>query len=68
MQIIKVESKSKPGIFRQVMLKTGLDGSLIYECTCPASVWFRLSNGQHGANPCRHISMVKNKDLTKKRK
>jgi len=59
MKIIKVPSKSNPKIFREVRVKEGLDGEKIYECSCPANVWFRVSDGRHGKKDCRHITIVK---------
>lgn len=59
MKIVKVPSKSNPKIFRQVRIKNGLDGKKIYECSCPANVWFRVSQGRSGKENCRHIRDVK---------
>ena len=61
MKIVKVRSKSNPKIFRFVRIKDGLDGGKIYECSCPANVWYRLSKGRHGKKECSHIEIVKNK-------
>lgn len=60
MKVIKVPSKSVKGVFREVRIKEGLDGSLIYECSCPANVWYRVSNGRSGKAECSHIVIVKN--------
>ena len=59
MKVAKVPSKSNPKIFRQVRIKDGLDGQKIYECSCPANVWFRVTNGRHGKEVCSHIRDVK---------
>ena len=58
MRVIKVKSKSNPKISRDVRIKEGLDGQPIYECSCPANVWFRLSKGKRGKEICRHIAEV----------
>jgi len=63
MRIIRVPSKSTPGIYREVRIKDGLDGKPIYECSCPANVWYRVSNGRHGKADCSHITFVKTKKL-----
>lgn len=60
MKTINVPSKSNPNIFRQVRIKENVDGSLTYECSCPANVWYRVSNGRHGKEICSHIQFVKN--------
>jgi len=59
MKIIKVPSKSNPKIERQVRVSEGLDGENIYECSCPANVWFRVSHGRSGKEICRHILFAK---------
>jgi len=59
MKIIKVRSKLNPKISRDVRVKEGLAGEKIYECSCPANVWFRVSNGRSGKQNCRHIQIVK---------
>lgn len=61
MKIVKVRSKSNPKIFRFVRIKDGLDGGKIYECSCPANVWWRLSKGRHGKRICRHIQEILDK-------
>jgi len=61
MKIIKVPSKSNPKITRTVRIKDGLAGEKIFECSCPANVWWRISNGRHGKRLCRHILFVKDK-------
>jgi len=61
MKIVKVPSKSNPKIFREVRIKENLDGTLVYECSCPANVWYRVSNGRSGKRDCSHITFVKNK-------
>jgi hypothetical protein len=61
MKVVKVPSKSAPGVYREVMIKKNLDGSLSYECSCPANVWYRVSNGRHGKAECSHIKFVKEK-------
>jgi len=58
MQIEKVESKSQPGTFRTVRCSEGLDG-ITYECSCPANVWYRASNGRRGKADCSHITEIK---------
>ena len=58
MRVIKVRSKSNPKICRDVRIKDGLDGQPLYECSCPANVWFRLSKGKSGKEICRHIAEV----------
>jgi len=58
MRIVKVPSKSNPKIFRHVRIKDGLDGRKIYECSCPANVWWRISQGKIGKEICRHIEFV----------
>jgi hypothetical protein len=58
MKIVKVRSKSNPKIFRQVRIKEGLDGLPLFECSCPANVWYRVSNGRHGKEICSHIAKV----------
>jgi len=63
MRIVKVPSKSNPKICREVRIKDNLDGSLSYECSCPANVWYRVSNGRHGKADCSHIKFVKEKGL-----
>lgn len=63
MKVIKIRSKSNPKIFRTVRIKDGLAGEKIYECSCPANVWFRVSNGRSGKEICRHIKEVKEKNL-----
>ena len=63
MRIIKVPSKSNPKIYRQVRIKENLDGSLTYECSCPANVWNRVSKGRSGKSECSHIKFVKEKGL-----
>ena len=63
MRIVKVRSKSNPTIFREVRINDGLDGQPIYECSCPANVWYRVSNGRHGKPDCSHIREVKEKKL-----
>ena len=59
MKIVKVPSKSNPKIERTVRIKDGLAGEKIYECSCPANVWFRVSKGNSGKEECRHIRIVK---------
>jgi hypothetical protein len=59
MKKIKVASKSNPGTYRTVRIKEGIDGKNIYECSCPANVWYRLSGGNHGKKDCRHIALIK---------
>jgi hypothetical protein len=63
MKIVKVPSKSNPKIFREVRIKEGLAGEKIYECSCPANVWYRVSNGRSGKAECSHIKFVKEKGL-----
>jgi hypothetical protein len=63
MRIVKVPSKSNPSIYREVRIKENLDGSLSYECSCPANVWFRVSNGRHGKQICSHIKFVIDRGL-----
>jgi hypothetical protein len=63
MRTVKVPSKSNPRIYREVRIKEGLDGGLIYECSCPANVWYRVSNGRHGKPECSHIEFVKGKEV-----
>jgi hypothetical protein len=58
MKIVKVLSKSNPKIYRTVRIKEGIDGKKIYECSCPANVWYRLSDGRKGKKRCRHIELV----------
>ena len=59
MRIINVPSKSNPSISRQVRIKDNVDGSKTYECSCPANVWYRVSNGRSGKAECSHIRDVK---------
>jgi len=59
MKIVNVPSKSNPKINRQVRVKENIDGSLTYECSCPANVWYRVSNGRSGKAECSHIRDVK---------
>lgn len=66
MKIVKVPSKSTPGAFRQVRILENLDGSVSYECSCPANVWFRVSKGRNGKRECSHILFVKSHHLTMK--
>ncbi len=61
MRIIKVPSKSNPKITRTVRIKEGLAGEKIYECSCPANVWYRVSKGRSGKSECRHIKFAKEK-------
>jgi len=61
MKIIKVPSKSNPKVERQVRISEGLMGERIYECSCPANVWYRVSNGRSGKKICRHIAFVMKK-------
>ena len=61
MRIYSIPSKSTPKISRQVRMKKNIDGSLTFECSCPANVWFRVSNGRRGKADCRHIQIVKKK-------
>ena len=56
MRVIKVRSKSNPKICRDVRVREGLDGQPLYECSCPANVWWRISNGSSGKEMCRHIA------------
>ena len=63
MKIIKVPSKSEPFIFREVMIKDNIDGSLTYECSCPANVFYRVSKGRSGKPDCSHITFIKNNKL-----
>jgi hypothetical protein len=63
MRIIKVPSKSNPKIFRQVRILENIDGSVSYECSCPANVWFRVSKGKSGTWACAHIKEVIEKKL-----
>jgi len=63
MKRIKVPSKSNPKTYREVRVKENLDGTLTYECSCPANVWYRLSKGRHGKADCSHITFVKSKNL-----
>ena len=63
MRKIKIPSKSKPGTYREVSIKEGLGGEKIYECSCPANLWWRVTNGRHGKEICRHIKIVKEKKL-----
>jgi len=58
MKIVKIRSKSNPKTLRDVRIKDGLAGEKIYECSCPANVWWRVSNGRSGKKECRHIKMV----------
>ena len=59
MKVYKVKSKSNPKIDRFVRVKNGMHGEPIYECSCPANVWWRVSQGRHGKEICRHIEEVK---------
>jgi len=59
MRVIKIQSKSNPSIFREVRVKEGLAGETIFECSCPANVWFRISNGRSGKAECSHILLAK---------
>jgi len=59
MRVIKVPSKSNPSIFREVRIKEGLAGETILECSCPANVWYRVSNGRSGKAECSHILQAK---------
>ncbi len=61
MKVINVPSKSNPSICRQVRIKENVDGSVTYECSCPANVWSRISKGRSGKAECSHIQFVKNK-------
>jgi hypothetical protein len=61
MKIVEVPSKSNPKIFRTVRIKEGIDGKKIYECSCPANVWYRVSSGRKGKKYCRHIEFVMKK-------
>lgn len=61
MKIYKVKSKSNPNINRFVRVKNGMHGEPIYECSCPANVWWRVSHGRSGKENCRHIQEVKAK-------
>ena len=63
MKVINVPSKSNPKINRQVRIKENIDGSLTYECSCPANVWNRVSNGRSGKAICSHIAFVKERHL-----
>ena len=63
MKTINVPSKSNPSIFRQVRIKDNIDGTKTYECSCPANVWYRVSNGRSGKAICSHIAFVKEKGL-----
>jgi predicted nucleic acid-binding Zn finger protein len=59
MRTIKIPSKSNPSIFREVRIKEGLVGETIFECSCPANVWNRISNGRSGKAECSHILQAK---------
>jgi len=59
MRIVKVPSKSNPKIDRTIRIKEGLAGEQIFECSCPANVWYRVSNGRSGKKDCSHIMSVK---------
>jgi predicted nucleic acid-binding Zn finger protein len=59
MRVIKIPSKSNPSIFREVRIKEGLAGETIFECSCPANVWNRISNGRSGKAECSHILEAK---------
>jgi len=63
MRIVKVPSKSNPKISRDVRISEGLAGEKIYECSCPANVWCRVSKGRHGKEICSHIKFVIDKGL-----
>jgi len=67
MRIVKIQSKSNPKIFREVRITDGLDGKKIYQCSCPANVWWRVLNGRRGKENCRHIKEVKLKMIYKKK-
>jgi hypothetical protein len=62
MRIIEIQSKSNPKIKRQVRIKENTDGSFAYECSCPANVWYRVSQGRKGTAACRHIQEVWEKE------
>jgi hypothetical protein len=66
MRIVNVPSKSNPKIFRQVRILDNIDGSVSYECSCPANVWYRVSKGRHGSVNCRHIIEVWEKEEKEK--
>jgi len=61
MKTIKVRSKSNPKIFRNVQVLDGLGGQKIYQCDCPANVWYRISSGRKGKAVCRHIQKILDK-------
>jgi len=63
MRKVKVPSKSDPTKSYDVIIKENLDGSLTYQCSCPANVWFRVSNGRSGKAECSHIRFVKERGL-----
>ena len=66
-KIYKVKSKSNPEIYREVRISEGVDGEMLYQCSCPANVWSRVSKRGYGKKECRHISIVKQR-LTRKQK
>jgi hypothetical protein len=57
MRTIKVPSRSELK-FRTVTILENLDGTTTYRCDCPANTWFRVSEGRHGKENCRHIQFV----------
>ena len=62
MRTVKIPSRSEPK-FRTVTILQNLNGSATYRCDCPANTWFRISNGRHGKEFCRHIQFVIDKKL-----
>lgn len=64
MKVVKVPSKSNPKVFRDVRILDNIDGSISYECSCPANVWYRVSKGRSGTAECSHIKFVKSHYLT----
>jgi predicted nucleic acid-binding Zn finger protein len=63
-RVFRVKSKSNPKIYREVRVGKGIDGEMLYQCSCPANVWSRVSNRGYGKAECRHIKLVKQR-LTK---
>lgn len=64
MKKVEVASKSNPGTYRTVRIKDTVSGGKVFECSCPANVWYRVTDGRHGKKECRHIKIIK--ERTKK--
>lgn len=57
-KIHKVPSKSKKGVYRYVRVFKE-NGEYTFKCSCPANVFYRVTDGRSGKENCRHIKIIK---------